>query len=160
MAMSADQANQGGAGGFGKNWNDKLRLLDAIDAMREPTRGVPIDDIPVNKTTDAVEVLQEKLHVYEQTCAMLEREVQVLEQQTLAALAEAGRLRRELDKSETEKRRNDGFLDYAEKDSIRKIIDDSETERRLLLDALENSEAELARMVKTLDLVARKLQVA
>ena len=65
-----------------------------------------------------------------------------------------------MDRSQAERSRGDSFLDYAEKDSIGKIIRDSENERRLLLDALENSEAELARMVKTLDLVARKLQVA
>lgn len=152
------------AGGFGKNWNDKLRLLDAIDAMREPAEKVSPPVVACESVSErqamTVDVLQEKLHVYEQTCAMLEREVQVLEQQTLAALAEAGRLRRELDKSEAEKRNTSGYLDFVERDSIRKIIDESENERRLLLDALENSEAELARMVKTLDLVARKLQVA
>lgn len=146
--------------GFGKNWNDKLRLLDAIDSMREPAQVIPSPITVPERPPVSVEVLQEKLHVYEQTCAMLEREVQVLEQQTLAALAEAGRLRRELDKNEAEKRNAPGYLDYVERDNIRKIIDDSESERRLLLDALENSEAELARMVKTLDLVARKLQVA
>lgn len=145
---------------FGTNWDDKLRLLDAIDAMREPARPAPSESLAFPAPPHSLEALQEKLHCYEQTCAMLEREVQVLEQQTLAALAEAGRLRRELDRTEAEKRRNDGFLDYAEKDSVRKIISESERERRLLLDALENSEAELARMVKTLDLVARKLQVA
>ncbi len=160
MSTNAEKAMGDGAAEFGKNWKDKLRLLDAIDAMREPSRAMPAQPAPVERTTDTVAVLQEKLHMYQQTCAMLEREVQVLEQQTLAALAEAGRLRRELDRNEAEKRRVVGFLDFAEKDSIRKIIDDSETERRLLLDALENSEAELARMVKTLDLVARKLQVA
>ena len=147
-------------GGFGKNWNDKLRLLDAIDAMREPMESVSVQPQTPERQPETVEVLQEKLHVYEQTCAMLEQEVQTLEQQTLAALAEAGRLRRELDQREAEKRRSAGFLDYAEKESIRKIMDESETERRLPLDALENSEAELVRMVKTLDLVVRKLQVA
>ena len=147
-------------GSFGKNWNDKLRLLDAIDAMREPTEAAQPEALNMERPSESVEVLQEKLHVYEQTCAMLEREVQILEQQTLAALAEAGRLRRELDKNEAEKKNAPGFLDYVEKDSIRKIMDESENERRLLLDALENSEAELARMVKTLDMVARKLQVA
>lgn len=157
MSMNAEKD---GAGAFGKNWNDKLRLLDAIDAMREPARPAQEETLRLEQAPASVEVLQEKLHVYEQTCAMLEREVQVLEQQTLAALAEAGRLRRELDQNEAAKRRTAGFLDYAEKDSIRKIIAESENERRLLLDALENSEAELARMVKTLDLVARKLQVA
>jgi hypothetical protein len=158
MSTHADEF--GRSDEFGKNWKDKLRLLDAIDAMREPSsRQLEAEPAPL-RTVSSVEVLQEKLHVYEQTCSMLEQEVQVLEQQTLAALAEAGRLRRELDRKESEKRRDDGFLDFAEKDSIRKIIDESENERRLLLDALENSEAELARMVKTLDLVARKLQVA
>lgn len=157
MSTNADAADRGEE--YGKNWKDKLRLLDAIDDMREPAQpAMEIERAP--RAAQTVEVLQEKLYVYEQTCAMLEHEVQVLEQQTLAALAEAGRLRRELDQKEAEKRRNVGFLDYAEKDSIRKIIDESENERRLLLDALENSEAELARMVKTLDLVARKLQVA
>lgn len=147
-------------GGFGKNWGDKLRLLDAIDAMRESAEPAVIQAPVAERSPESMDSLKEKLHVYEQTCAMLEREVQVLEQQTLAALAEAGRLRRELDKSEAEKRRAPGYLDYVEKDSIRQIMHDSENERRLLLDALENSEAELARMVKTLDLVARKLQVA
>ena len=147
-------------GGFGKNWNDKLRLLDAIDAMREPCETDRHEPPRLEETPPSVEVLQEKLRMYEQTCAMLEHEVQILEQQTIAALAEAGRLRRELDRSEAEKRRSEDYLDYLEMDSIRKILSDSETERRLLLDALENSETELARMVKTLDLVARKLQVA
>ena len=158
MSTNTENAMGGGAAEFGKNWKDKLRLLDAIDAMRAPSH--VMSSGPAAPNAVSVEVLQEKLRMYEQTCAMLEREVQVLEQQTLAALAEAGRLRRELDRNEVEKRRVIGFLDFAEKDSIRKIIDDSENERRLLLDALENSEAELARMVKTLDLVARKLQVA
>lgn len=158
MSTNAERSGMS-ENGFGRNWNDKLRLLDAIDAMREP--GPAREEAePVRKTVDSVEVLQEKLHAYEQTCAMLEHEVQVLEQQTLAALAEAGRLRRELDRNKAEKERTAGFLDYAEKDSVMKIISESENERRLLLDALENSEAELARMVKTLDLVARKLQVA
>ena len=148
-------------GGFGKNWTDKLRLLDAIDAMREPTESSSgLEPLRLDRAPQSVEVLQEKLHVYEQTCTMLEREVQVLEQQTMAALAEAGRLRRELDRSQAQKDRGENYLDFVEKDSIRKIIMESENERRLLLDALENSEAELARMVKTLDLVARKLQVA
>lgn len=157
--MNAGAMGREGCGDLGKNWSDKLRLLDAIDAMREPGPEIaaPGEAPQVDGDSGA---LREKLHMYEQTCAMLEREVQVLEQQTLAALAEAGRLRRELDRNEAEKRRAGNFIDFAEKDSIIKIIAESENERRLLLDALENSEAELARMVKTLDLVARKLQVA
>ena len=151
-------------GGFGKNWTDKRRLLDAIDAMREPADHVPAAPAPLSMEQlpqqPSVETLLEKLHMYEQTCAMLEREVQVLEQQTVTALAEAGRLRRELDRSQAEKCAGDAFLTHAEKAGIDRIIRESENERRLLLDALENSEAELARMVKTLDLVARKLQVA
>lgn len=146
--------------GFGKNWNDKLRLLDAIDAMRDPCEAAGPEPLCMDQAPASVNVLQEKLHMYEQTCAILEQEVQVLEQQTMVALAEAGRLRRELDRTEAEKRRSGDYLDYLEMDSIRKLINNSENERRLLLDALENSEAELARMVKTLDLVARKLQVA
>ena len=160
MSTNAEKAMGDGATEFGRNWKDKLRLLDAIDAMREPSRSLPTEPATLERSAGSMEVLQERLRMYEQTCVMLEREVQVLEQQTLAALAEAGRLRRELDRNEAEKRRVVGFLDFAERDSIRKIIDDSENERRLLLDALENSEAELARMIKTLDLMARKLQVA
>ncbi len=156
--MSTNEAR----GDFGKNWNDKLRLLDAIDAMRESTANSTATPIPPEENTPTVMKLQEKLHVYEQTCAMLEHEVQILEQQTISALAEANRLRYELSRTSAQKNNAYGsdFLDHIEKDRIRKIIDDSENERRLLLDALENSEAELARMVKTLDMVARKLQVA
>ncbi|MDR1611661.1 MAG: hypothetical protein LBT97_02630 [Planctomycetota bacterium] len=140
---------------LGRNWQSKIRLLDAIDAMRVPASGERA--FAIGRAVDEAAVLREKLHSYEQTCAMLEREVQMLEQQTLAALAEAGRLRRELDRSEKEPPIEQA---YAEKDTLKKILADSENERQLLLDALANSESELARMVKTLDLVARKLQVA
>lgn len=146
-------------GGFGKNWNDKLRLLDAIDAMREPTPAPETAQTQNGNDNTPANSLQDKLRVYEQTCAMLEKEVQTLEQQTMAALAEAGRLRRELDRSRAEKTQAGGWQNF-EMDNIKRMISDSENERRLLLDALENSESELARMVKTLDLVARKLQVA
>ncbi len=149
-----------GGNGFGKNWDDKLRLLDAIDSMRGPLHAPPAEALAVRDEPDTVAALQEKLHVYEQTCAMLEREVQVLEQQTLASLAEASRLRHELEKSRAEQGRS-AFADaYIEKEQFHRIIKESENERRLLLDALESSESELARMVKTLDLVVRKLQVA
>ncbi len=162
MSTNAESAKHGETGDFGRNWSDKLRLLDAIDDMREPVREPQAVQSfsGAGSAIESVEVLREKLHTYEQTCAMLEREVQVLEQQTLAALAEASRLRRELNQKEAQQDRCDQFLDYIEKDSVMKILSESENERRLLLDALENSEAELARMVKTLDLVARKLQVA
>lgn len=143
---------------FGKNWNDKLRLLDAIDSLREPKESPIINmPAPMELELDSAK-LREKLHAYEQTCAMLEKEVQVLEQQTLAALAEAGRLRRELDRTEEASRRNQ--QSDISREILERRIADSETERQLLLDALENSEAELARMVKTLDVVVRKLQVA
>lgn len=157
-------------GGFGKNWDDKLRLLDAIDSMREPLRSAPAVSAvsvaavaaPVVVGKDSFEALQEKLRVYEQTCAMLEKEVQVLEQQTFSSLAEASRLRRELERSKAERGAfsASGSGEYVEKEQLNRIIKESENERRLLLDALESSEAELARMVKTLDLVVRKLQVA
>ncbi len=155
--------------GFGKNWDDKLRLLDAIDSMRGPMRAAPAETSVVEKTSCAaagsgvsvssgsLAALQEKLRVYEQTCAMLEREVQVLEQQTFASLAEASRLRRELDRSRADQA---DAGEYIAKDQFNRIIKESENERKLLLDALESSEAELARMVKTLDLVVKKLQVA
>ncbi len=150
-----------GGNGFGKHWDDKLRLLDAIDSMRGPLHASPPAEAPaLRDDPDTVAELREKLHVYQQTCAMLEREVQVLEQQTLASLAEAGRLRHELERSRVEQCRG-AFADgYIEREQFHRIIKESETERRLLLDALESSESELARMVKTLDLVVRKLQVA
>lgn len=151
-------------GCFGKNWDDKLRLLDAIDSMRGPVSVVPAApavsaSAVAEQDAGVMEALQEKLHVYEQTCAMLEREVQVLEQQTLASLAEASRLRRELECSKAS-RQAPGTGEFIEKEQFNRIVKESENERRLLLDALESSEAELARMVKTLDLVVRKLQVA
>lgn len=156
--MASDWEMKNGAG-LGKNWQDKLRLMDAIDSLRVPAVAAGDQAVFAN-AVDETAKMREKLQAYEQTCAMLEREVQVLEQQTLAALAEAGRLRRELDRSEEEKRRSLEYASYAGRDILERRIADSENERRLLLDALENSEAELARMVKTLDVVVRKLQVA
>ena len=140
---------------FGENWDDKLQILDVIDTLREEARKV-ITAGPDRKRSTELENLREKLRVYENTCAMLEREVQELEQQTLAALAEAGRLRRELDRREADSRDSDSGMD----ERIQQVMAEAENERRLLLNALENSEAELANMVKTLDQVARKLQVA
>ena len=148
------------SGQFGKHWQDKLRLMDAIDSLREPAEGNRPPPAPPVLPVEDPGRLREKLHVYEQTCALLEREVQVLEQQTLAALAEAGRLRRELDRTETEKRGNPESASPASLDFLVRRVADAENERRLLLDALGNSEAELARMARTLDLVVRKLQVA
>ncbi|MDR3078303.1 MAG: hypothetical protein LBV15_06040 [Planctomycetota bacterium] len=158
MPMNADEAREGEKLDFGSNWDDKIRLMEAIDNMREEARRLRSGEFrPLGAAPDgSLAALQEKLRIYENTCAMLEREVQTLEQQTLAALAEAGRLRRELDRRESMERTADPAVDSG----IRKFMAESENERRLLLDALENSEAELARMVKTLDLVARKLQVA
>lgn len=155
------KAEAAGGGQFGKHWQDKLRLMDAIDSLRVPTETPrqPLSSVPADTDGDSGK-LREKLHVYEQTCALLEREVQVLEQQTLAALAEAGRLRRELDRNEAEKRGRPEFASPAGLDLLERRVADAENERRLLLDALENSEAELARMARTLDLVVRKLQVA
>ncbi len=150
-----------GGSGFGTNWDDKLRLLDDIDSLRGPL--LPPASVAVSaagSNAAALAALQEKLHVYEQTCAMLEREVQVLEQQTLASLAEASRLRHELERSKAEQARGSDADAYIAKEQFQRVIKESENERRLLLDALESSEAELARMVKTLDLVVRKLQVA
>ena len=156
--MNADEAGDREEFVFGRHWDDKIRLMEAIDSMREETRRVKTGEFRrLAASSDAsVTVLQEKLRVYENTCAMLEREVQTLEQQTLAALAEAGRLRRELDRRESRERTGPAPAD----DGVRRFMAESESERRLLLDALENSEAELARMVKTLDVVVRKLQVA
>lgn len=158
MAMN-DEAAAGADRTLGKNWRDKCRLLDEIDAMREPacqSTGATATE----KICDDPAILRERLHSYEQTCAMLEREVQALEQQTLAALAEAGRLRRELNVAETEKSAGPNQNNSHECEELRKIIAAAGIERRLLLEALENSESELARMAKTLDLVMRKLQVA
>ena len=140
---------------FGKNWPDKLRILEVIDGLREEARKM-VQASPERKRPSEAENLREKLRIYENTCAMLEREVQELEQQTLAALAEAGRLRRELDQKEADSRVSDAGVD----ERIQQVMAEAENERRLLLNALENSEAELANMVKTLDQVARKLQVA
>lgn len=175
MATTADGT------GFGKNWDDKIRLLDAIDSMRAAPAAVAEKPAPAvasivsalapasaasvaasaGSSIDII-ALQEKLRVYEQTCAMLEREVHELEQQTFASLAEAGRLRRELDRSKAERGAHPlaDSAEYIEKAQFNRIVKESENERRLLIDALESSEAELARMVKTLDLVVRKLQVA
>jgi hypothetical protein len=154
MASEQERLRRGETSG--KNWQDKLRLMDAIDSLRDPGRPANIIPIPSLELEDATR-LQDRLRTYEQTCAMLEHEVQMLEQQTLAALSEAGRLRRELDRREAWKNQEHDSTDRL---VLQRRVEDSENERNLLLDALNNSEAELARMVKTLDLVVRKLQVA
>jgi hypothetical protein len=162
MSMNADKENDKQNPEFGRHWNDKLKLLDAIDSLRgEARRNTAGEAKTGGKSLDShpdgqVETLREKLRLYENTCALLEREVQELEQQTLAALAEASRLRRELNAREAEIRLHGGDAD----NRVRQALAEAENERLLLLEALENSETELSRMVKTLDQVARKFQVA
>ncbi|MDR1534270.1 MAG: hypothetical protein LBU64_04130 [Planctomycetota bacterium] len=158
MSMKSEQANSRGEPNFGSNWPDKIRLLEAIDAMREEVRRIRAAELSLagRGAGDSLETLRQKLRVYENTCALLEREIQEMEQQTLAALAEARRLRRELDRRETGRREAGSEVE----ERVRQAVAEAENERRLLLDALENSEAELARMVRTLDQVARRLQVA
>jgi len=140
--------------------SEKRRLLDAVEALRTP----PVN--PVIQPSPAVVVaelsateLRRQLKASEETCAMLEEEVRQLEAQTLEALAEVGRLRRRLDLM-TPAANGNPVECNRERDALREILATAEEERRLLTTALIDSENELARMTRTLDLMMRRLQAA
>lgn len=104
--------------------------------------------------------LEERAHLAESTCAMLEEEMARLERQALDAMAEAGRLRRALDEIERQGGGSGGESWWQEKASMAHRLQMAEQARDLLTSALLDSEAEIARLTKTLDMVARRFDVA
>ena len=136
--------------------SEKRRLLDAVEALRTPP---PQSAVPVAAELSATE-LRRQLKASEATCAMLEEEVRQLEAQTLEALAEVGRLRRRLDLMDPDAANGNPDECRKERDALREILATAEEERRLLTTALIDSENELTRMTRTLDLMMRRLQAA
>ena len=142
----------------------KRRLLAAIDDLR----GVAPDRLPEPEPGaarigggDEADDLRRRLEEAEGARRALEEEVRVLERRALAAIAEAGRLRRALDETAVSRDHDRQETRWrAESREIRLGLEAAHLERSLLTSALSDSESELARMARTIDLMARKLDVA
>ena len=139
--------------------SEKRRLLDAVESLRTPP-AQPTFPVAAAVAELSTTELRRQLKESEATCAMLEEEVRQLESQTLEALAEVGRLRRRLDMMDPEAANGNPDECRRERDTLREILATAEEERRLLTTALIDSENELARMTRTLDVMMRRLQAA
>jgi len=139
--------------------SEKRRLLDAVESLRTPP-AQPSFPAAVAVAELSTAELRRQLKTSEATCAMLEEEVRQLESQTLEALAEVGRLRRRLDLMDPEAANGNPDECRRERDTLREVLATAEEERRLLTTALIDSENELARMTRTLDVMMRRLQAA
>ena len=139
--------------------SEKRRLLDAVEALRTPP-AQPAIPIATKVAELSTAELRRQLKASEATCVMLEEEVRQLETQTLDALAEVGRLRRRLDLMDPDAANGNPDECRRERDALREVLATAEEERRLLMTALIDSENELARMTRTLDLMMRRLQAA
>ncbi len=101
-------------------------------------------------------LLRQQLQSANATSDLLQDEVRRLETKALDAIAEVGRLRRQLDEM-NEKRT---AADLPDTQNLQRQLLDTCQERSLLTEALGNSEAEIGRLTRSLDLLVRKLNVA
>lgn len=108
--------------------------------------------------------LRDELRSARATCSLLEEEVKRLEQKALSAIAEAGRLRCRLDQTAEGRLHGIGSSHSTSritgKDELRRLsscVQKAQDERRLLTRALSDSESEIARLSKTINLLVRKL---
>jgi len=133
---------------------EKRELIRGLESAR---RGPPARaaEAPVSCESG----LREQLRVAQQTCALLEEEMQLLEQKALAAISEAGRLRRRLDELGLS---CDGDAAAAVRadESVRlsAVRAAAKAERDLLTDALQVSESEISRLARSVDCLMRKFQ--
>jgi len=114
-----------------------------------------------------IERLRDDLRAARSTCGILEDEVRHLETKALDAIAEAGELRRRIDLMERStaggaenSARNSHADVYRERARLVRRIHEAEEDRRLLMRALGDSEQEISRLTRALDLAVRKLRVA
>lgn len=109
---------------------------------------------------DEIAVLRDRARTAESTCALLEEELARLESQTLEAMAEAGRLRKSLDDIERVGGKAEMGVWWRERVDLTRRLAEAERSRELLTSALIDSEAEIARLTRTLETAARKLNLA
>ncbi len=107
--------------------------------------------------------LREDLLQSRKTCAMLEDELRQLESKALSAIVEAGAMRRRIDTNNLQfgDHENESWaLHVFERAELVRQIEVINGEKQLLLRALSDSEREIGRLTKTLDLLAGKFQAA
>lgn len=165
----------------------KRKVIDSLEALRRPLpeseareemersgecaiapRLVDLRDIALEASgekqaeeVDAEEMarLRQELRMAHATCDLLQEEVHGLEEKALRALSEAGQLRRQLDDINHERRREQAHTADGEEtpDAMRRRLHEAEEVNEMLTSALGTSEAEIARLGKTIDLLIRKI---
>ena len=143
----------------------KRRLLAAMDDWRGdgPEPSAPADPASAGEAArpDEVGRLKARLEAAELARGLLEGEIRQLERRALAAIAEASRLRRSIDEAASRpdpRGLEEGWL--RERRELRHDLEAARLERALLTSALSDSEAELSRMARAIDLMSRRLDVA
>ncbi len=113
---------------------------------------------------EEVKRLREELKTARRTCALLEEELEHLEAKALAAIGEAGALRRRMDEERMARTERGGgypgLIGAPEARRLQEQVRRAEEERGLLVGALADSEREVGRLTKALGLAVRKLRVA
>lgn len=154
--------------------DEKRRLVNSLESARENTEVAPNLQMPSStdtgnheqelRNTDENTLIREELRIAKGTCALLEEEVKDLEKRAIAAIAEAGSLRRKLDQARggkvTEERPEVTLhSDLAiQRTALNKQLAEADDIKNMLTMALCESESEISRMVKSLEVTIRKLQ--
>ncbi|MBN2713648.1 MAG: hypothetical protein JXR97_14600 [Planctomycetes bacterium] len=158
-----------------KKEQEKRKLVDALEALRghSPTvelAGCKSDasnraDIEGNIPED-INHVKMQLKSFKATCELLEEENRTLEKKALFAIAEAGKLRMCLDRIDQERKffrssNTDGGAESLvdERENLHECIKSAEIERTLLTRAISDSESEIARLSKTIDLLVKKISI-
>lgn len=137
--------------------------LDAVARLSDLRQRAAQPAAPGSTSTDEVTTLREQLRVAQSTSALFQEELLRLEQKALAAIAEAGELRRRLDllTEEDAKHTKAGSPETAvpERKQLERTLEATEDQGRLLTRALNESEIEIFRLSKSIDMLVRKLGV-
>ena len=135
--------------------NRKRKFIESLEMARSGAA----EEKGVSGSQAEIAAMREKLRVAQATCAMLEQELERLEQKTLQAIAEAGDLRRRLNLLQNISPA-EALTAIAERESLRQHLGEVEQERALLTRALHASENEISRLTQCMDIVMRKLKIA
>lgn len=147
--------------------NRKRNLIDSLEVLRgghrheEDAEQGTADSAPDAQASPRD--LHSILRTERATNALLEQENRRLERKALEAIAEVGRLRREMDTGRSDAIKPDRQLAediLQERRALQMTLEAARQEGSLLTRALSESEAEVTRLSKTVELLVRKLGLA
>ncbi len=134
----------------------KRQALACLEEERGRSRNSGSSSGPTG-TGSNVLFLQDELRRARAACALMEKDIQRLEQKALDAIAEGGRLRRRLKEMEDQGPVASEVELLERTERLEDEIVRGETERSLLTGALSRSETEIARLVKCADQLIKRM---